>query len=106
MLDVDEMRDIASSLWADQFFRDAGSVKPGQRVYTSKRCATCHDDQGSGAPKLAGRLFSSTILVSALWHHGPQMLDQMQAKKLAWPRFEGQDMGNLIAYLNSLYGGK
>lgn len=105
-LDVEDMREITSSLWADQFFRDAGSVKPGRRVYRSKHCATCHDDPASGAPKLAGRVFSGAVLVSALWHHGPQMLDQMQAKKLAWPRFEAMDMANLIAYLNSLYGGK
>jgi mono/diheme cytochrome c family protein len=106
MLDVEEIREIASSLWAEQFFRDAGSVKPGQRVYTSKHCASCHDSPASSAPKLAGRVFSSTILVAALWHHGPQMFDQMQANKISWPRFEGQDMGNLIAYLNSLSGGK
>jgi hypothetical protein len=36
-----------------------------------------------------------------LWHHGPQMLDQMKTKGIAWPRFEGSDMANLIAYLNA-----
>ena len=106
MLDVDEMREIASSLWAEQFFRDAGSAKPGQRVYKSKHCATCHENPSSGAPKLSGRLFSGPILVSALWHHGPQMFDQMQSRKLVWPRFEGMDMANLIAYLSSPYAGK
>jgi mono/diheme cytochrome c family protein len=100
-LNVDEMREIASSLWAEQFFRDAGSVKPGQHVYESKHCAICHEDLSSGAPSLSGRVFNGAILVSALWHHGPQMLDRMQAKKLAWPRFEGMDMANLIAYLNT-----
>jgi len=105
-LTVDEMREIASSLWAEQFFRDAGSVKAGLHAYTAKRCATCHEDASSGAPKLAGQIFSGTTLVSALWHHGPRMLDQMQSKKLPWPRFEGQDMSNLIAYLNSKYTGK
>jgi mono/diheme cytochrome c family protein len=105
-LDVAEMREIASSLWAEQFFRDAGSEKAGQRVYTAKHCATCHNDPGSGAPKLAGRVFSGAVLVSALWHHGPRMLDQMQSKKLVWPRFDGMDMANLIAYLSSSYRGK
>jgi hypothetical protein len=52
------------------------------------------------------RVFNGAVLVSALWHPGPQMLDQMQATKLAWPRFDGMDMANLIAYLNSLPGGK
>jgi mono/diheme cytochrome c family protein len=81
-------------------------VKAGQRAYTSKHCAICHNDPASGAPKLAGRVFSEAGLVSALWHHGPLMLDQMQTKMIKWPRFASQDMGNLIAYLNSLQGEK
>ena len=32
-----------------------------------------------------------------------RMLEQMKAKGIAWPRFDGPDMANLIAYLN---GGK
>jgi hypothetical protein len=30
------------------------------------------------------------------------MLDLMNQKKLAWPRFTTQQMSDLIAYLNSL----
>jgi hypothetical protein len=30
------------------------------------------------------------------------MLTSMQQKKIAWPRFETQQMADLIAYLNSL----
>jgi len=29
------------------------------------------------------------------------MLDEMKSKGIAWPRFEGSDMANLIAYLNA-----
>jgi hypothetical protein len=28
------------------------------------------------------------------------MLDKMKAKSLAWPRFDGTQMADLIAYLN------
>ena len=38
---------------------------------------------------------------SALWHHGPSMAEQMRARHMPWPRFDGQDMANLIAYLNT-----
>ena len=41
------------------------------------------------------------MIVSVLWRHGPQMLEQMKTKGIAWPRFEGQDIANLIAYLNA-----
>jgi hypothetical protein len=48
-----------------------------------------------------GRSYTAATLVSVLWHHGPQMLDQMKTKGIQWPRFEGPDMANLIAYLNA-----
>jgi hypothetical protein len=40
-------------------------------------------------------------MVSALWHHGPQMQEQMKSKSIAWPRFSGKEMADLIAYLSS-----
>jgi hypothetical protein len=71
-------------------------------VFTSKHCAACHNDPTGGAPKLTGSgcPFTAATMVSALWRHGPRMLDQMKAKGIAWPRFDGMDMDNLIAYLN------
>jgi hypothetical protein len=41
-------------------------------------------------------------MVAALWDHGPQMLESMKARKLAWPRFTAQEMSDVVAYLNSL----
>ena len=99
----DEMRQILSYLWAGQFFRDEGNPNAGARVFTVKHCASCHNDASSGAPKLTGfgGSFTAASMVSALWHHGPRMLDQMKANNVAWPRFGGAEMANLIAYLNS-----
>jgi mono/diheme cytochrome c family protein len=106
-LSLGDMREIVSYLWADQFFEDAGNPATGGRVFVSKGCATCHNDASHnnaspGAPRLTGigRAYNATTIVSVLWRHGPQMLDQMKTKGIAWPRFEGSDMANLIAYLN------
>jgi hypothetical protein len=33
------------------------------------------------------------------------MLDQMKAKGIEWPRFDGVQMADLIAYLNSTKAG-
>jgi mono/diheme cytochrome c family protein len=102
-LDIEEMSDLVSYLWAEQFFEDSGKPAFGRRVFAAKRCATCHEDPSSGAPKLAGagRSFSGAAMVSTLWHHGPRMLDQMKSKGIAWPRFERAQMSDLIAFLNS-----
>jgi cytochrome c2 len=103
-LDPAEMRELLSYLWAAQFFAGSGSAAAGQRVFAAKHCTVCHDN-GPG-PKLppAGRAFSGASMVSALWSHGPNMLEQMKSKNIAWPRFEGAQMADLIAFLNS--GGK
>jgi mono/diheme cytochrome c family protein len=96
-----EMRDLLGYLWAQQFFEDAGSAAAGRRVFVSKKCAGCHED-ASKAPKL-GRAagFNGAAMVSALWRHGPSMLGQMKKQGVAWPRFEGAQMADLLAYLNT-----
>ena len=53
------------------------------------------------APKLAGGAFNGATMVSALWRHGPSMLAQMKKEGVAWPRFDGSQMADLIAYLNT-----
>jgi mono/diheme cytochrome c family protein len=100
----EEMRQIISYIWAKQYFRGAGSATRGKTVFTTKSCATCHNDAASGAPKLGkGKdAYGDITMVAALWDHGPQMLESMTAKKLAWPRFTAQEMSDVIAYLNSL----
>jgi cytochrome c2 len=107
-LDSGEMREIVSYLWAGQFFEDLGRASAGARVFKAKRCAGCHADAASGAPKLTElqRSFSAATMVSTLWHHGPSMLDQMKTKGIAWPRFNGPEMANLIAYLNAQNRGR
>ena len=55
---------------------------------------------GSG-PRTRASAFTGIALVTALWHHGPTMLNRFHEKKLAWPRFDGTQMSDLIAYLNT-----
>ncbi len=111
-LSLEEMRELISYLWAGQFFRGSGNPVAGERVFTSKHCATCHNSAGApgepGAPPLTGggQSFTGSTIISALWHHGPRMLDRMRAKGIAWQHFDAQEMSNLIAYLNSRNEGK
>jgi cytochrome c551/c552 len=100
-----EMRDLLSYLWARQFFEDAGDARRGKRVFTAKRCVTCHGGTSVDAPKLTGS-FTGITMASALWHHGPKMLEKMQSQGVRWPRFDGREMSDLIAYLNSAERGK
>jgi len=102
-LSQEEMRQVVSYLWAKQYFTGSGSPGAGQKVFTAKGCAGCHSESG-GAPKLArGKdAYSDITMISALWDHGPRMLERMQERKQAWPRFTAKEMSDLISYLNSL----
>jgi cytochrome c2 len=98
-----QMRDLVSAFWAAKFFTGAGHSAAGGRVFADKKCTVCHNDAASGAPHLPaqGREFSGASMIAVLWRHGPRMLDSMQTKGLEWPRFDGPQMADLIAYLNS-----
>jgi hypothetical protein len=45
---------------------------------------------------------SSFEMVAALSKHGPAMADRMRLKKISWPRFSGDEMANLAAYLGGM----
>jgi len=98
-----EMRQILSFVWASQFFSPKGNAARGKHVFESKKCESCHNNPASGAPALtqANGAFSAVRMVSALWSHGPAMLEKMKQQKIGWPNLSPSDMTNLIAYLNS-----
>ena len=102
-LTQDEMRRLVSYLWVQQFFRSGGSASKGQKVVTEKHCVSCHGVAGSGAPNLKEHAgdYSAVSMISALWRHGPKMLNMMQQKKIAWPRFDATQMADVIAFLNA-----
>ena len=102
--EVDEMRDLLSYIWANQFLSVNGIPDRGKKLFTAKRCAACHDDPSSGAPDLSKlqEPVNGSTMVSVLWRHGPQMLEQMNRKRIKWPHFEANEMADVISYLNSL----
>jgi mono/diheme cytochrome c family protein len=99
-LRAEEMRRIVGYLWSRQVFDEAGSSDRGKTVLAAKKCAVCHE--GGGAPSLTARAepLNALSMVSELWKHGPAMEEQFKAKNIAWPRFAGADMADLLAYLN------
>ena len=98
-----EMRQILSAVWASQFFSPKGDAARGKHVFESKKCESCHTNAASGAPPLVRGpgTYSAVSMVSALWEHGPAMLEKMKQQNIAWPKLSPGEMTNLIAYLNT-----
>jgi mono/diheme cytochrome c family protein len=104
-LTEEEMRELLSFLWMRQFVYPKGSIARGRQVFQSRRCADCHAGGTNGAPQLPGQAkhYSEVSIISAIWGHGPQMLFRMKQAKIPWPRFKDpQELGDLLAYLNSV----
>jgi mono/diheme cytochrome c family protein len=103
-LSYEEMSRLVGYLVSTQFFEERGNLEQGRKVFARKRCGACHDDPSSGAPgrsTMAGRM-TSFEMVAALWKHGPAMADRMRLKKIPWPRFSGEEMADLAAYLDGM----
>jgi mono/diheme cytochrome c family protein len=99
------MRHLISYLFAQRYFSGNGDPAAGERVYQDKGCATCHENAGqeAGAPELSTspEVYSPVTMTGALWRHGPSMLEALEERGMDWPVFEGSEMSDLIAYLNS-----
>jgi hypothetical protein len=37
-----------------------------------------------------------------MWNHAPAMYDRTRMERVEWPRFEGEEMRDLSAYLQQL----
>ena len=104
-LNAGEMPDLIAYLFAQRYFLERGSVLKGRKVFDEKGCAKCHEARRkeTGAPDLAqvSEVFSPITLTSAVWRHGPSMMEKMKEQKIPWPEFNGSEMADLITYLNS-----
>jgi len=100
-LDTAEMREVLSYYWAKPFFESSGDAGKGRRLFAAKHCADCHSRTGPG-PVLTDKAgtWNGITMVSALWRHGPAMLNEMNRRKISWPSFRAGEMTDLIAWLN------
>ncbi len=81
-----------------------GDPANGRKVFENKKCGNCHLVEGK-AKKIAPSLSridlrkGVTEVASSMWNHGPAMLAQMNKESIEWPRFDKNEMADLIAYL-------
>lgn len=106
-----EMRDLIAFLYAVNLLDAPGAPRRGERLFVEKGCATCHSVKGRGGtigPTLEQwKAYGSPILWAELmWSHALGMEDKVRAFGLPWPRFEDNEMVDLIAYIQRELGAR
>jgi len=73
----------------------------GAQVYRSKGCGACHDGARRRAPDITRSALSKTAseITGLLWNHSYAMGAEMAALGVRFPRFEKNELSNLIAHL-------
>ena len=98
-----EMSQLLSYLFSKSYFEGKGQPSRGRSVFAAKKCGTCHDQPSSGAPSLqqSRGKHSSHGIAAAVWRHGPKMQAEMAKQGLSWPSMTGDQIADLVAYLNA-----
>lgn len=76
----------------------------GKRLFQSKGCMRCHGPGGRGSA-FGPNLRTATVrlrvseIAGVLWNHSFQMSAAMQTRGFSFPRFQGTEMADVIAFL-------
>ncbi len=103
-----EISDVIAYLFFLQYFDPRGDVANGREIYIEKGCVLCHYTPRGADKRLAPDLSTSAALgsplelSSAMWNHAPVMEAQIRERGLPWPRFQDDDVRDLVEYLRSL----
>ena len=101
-----EMADVIAFLYYLRFKETGGDPRSGERVLLQKGCANCHAPWNASpiGPDLSSSQAIQTPLglATAMWNHAPAMFSITESQNVEWPRFEGDEMRDLSAYLQTL----
>lgn len=102
----EELSDLIAFLYLLNYFDEPGDPKVGKTLFSRKGCIRCHrvgEEGGTTGPPLdtVPRSTSPLRLAAALWNHRPAMVSAISASGLEVPRFDGNEILDLFAYLRS-----
>lgn len=105
-----EMASLLAFLYYLSSFDPPGDAAAGSRLFREKGCQACHAVGGKGGhvgPELDkySRYASPLYVTTALWDRGRAMAEKMRELGVPRPTFEGRDIPDLLAYIQSAGGG-
>jgi cytochrome c551/c552 len=106
-----EMSDLLAYLYFVQYMGGSGDAQRGSALFREKSCARCHtaDNEGSKVGpdlKVSDAARSPLHWTSAMWNHAPAMAEKLRETQTSWPRFENDEMRDLVEFLRSRRGGR
>lgn len=101
-----EFSEITAYLYFLRFFDKPGNAASGAYFFALKGCNSCHLVSGrtrDGGPGLDEfpRNASPVFLSQAMWNHSLPMMARMLRSGKKWPNFDGNEMMDTLAYINS-----
>lgn len=108
-----EMSNLIAFLSAYQYYLAqlgrAGDPTAGERLFREKSCIKCHSfeeawEKPGPSLKYYKNRYSLIGLAQVMWNHGPEMEKTMAKLNIIRPKFAGDEMIDLLAFLQT--GGK
>ena len=105
-----DMLDLLSYLYLIRYVDQPGDSQKGKTLFTTKGCSRCHafsDESKAVGPNLA-QVEGDTPIIWAqrMWNHRRGMSEAMAEKDVVWPTFRGQEMVDLLTYIQETNSGK
>ena len=107
----EEMANLFAYLYVTCYDDESGNRAHGELLFTQKGCIRCHsigeNAGGSVGPNLRdiGPVVTPIFWSQTMWNHAPAMETHMRELNIAWPRFEGEQMNDLLAFVRYARGG-
>ncbi|UCE08237.1 MAG: c-type cytochrome, partial [bacterium] len=81
-----------------------GDPKKGEQLFETKSCNLCHAVRGKGGtlgPDFATVSLENSVtgIAGIMWNHGPKMWKLMREKGIPHPKFSGEEMADVIAFI-------
>jgi hypothetical protein len=104
----EQMTELMAYLQADPARDPTPELLQGQIVLVRKGCLKCHRLRNEGGSvgidltRYHGGYESPVIWATTIWNHAPRMAGHAARLGVLYPRFAGDEMANLVAFLRSL----
>jgi len=108
---AEEMANLFAYLYVTCYDDPSGDRAHGEFLFTQKGCIRCHSigetGGGSVGPNLKeiGPVVTPLYWSQTMWNHAPAMETHMRELNMAWPRFEAEQMNDLLAFVRYVRGG-